>query len=175
MLRGHRDAGRLAQLTQTWVDTDGEHVVVNIVQGMQKARNLERDPRVTLAVSPPTAPSNYYQVRGTVVELTSEGGAGSIEALSHKYTGGPYAWYGGRDQVRLIVKVEAEHSAACRSQFGCLEAVLGKRRFMTSPLLPASAGRQGRAQRLARSWPDEAFRTGPRVRPAMRVPVACYC
>jgi PPOX class probable F420-dependent enzyme len=97
------------QLTQTWVDTDGEHVVVNIVQGMQKARNLERDPRVALAVSQPTAPSNYYQVRGTVVELTSEGGTGSIEALSHKYTGGPYAWYGGRDQVRLIVKVEAEH------------------------------------------------------------------
>ena len=97
------------QLTQTWVDTDGEHVVVNIVQGMQKARNLERDRRVTVAVSAPTAPSSYYQVRGTVVEMTSEGGAASIEALSHKYTGGPYAWYGGRDQVRLIVKVEAEH------------------------------------------------------------------
>jgi hypothetical protein len=33
------------QVTQTWVDTDGEHIVVNIVQGMQKARNLHRDPR----------------------------------------------------------------------------------------------------------------------------------
>jgi PPOX class probable F420-dependent enzyme len=97
------------QLTQTWVDTDGEHVVVNIVQGMQKARNLERDPRIAVAVSAPTAPGRYYQVRGTVVEMTSEGGAASIEALSHKYTGGPYAWYGGRDQVRLIVKVKAEH------------------------------------------------------------------
>jgi predicted pyridoxine 5'-phosphate oxidase superfamily flavin-nucleotide-binding protein len=39
------------QLTQTWVDTDGEHVVINIVRGMQKARNLERDPRVAVAVS----------------------------------------------------------------------------------------------------------------------------
>jgi PPOX class probable F420-dependent enzyme len=97
------------QLTQTWVDTDGEHVVVNIVQGMQKARNLERDPRIAVAVSSPTAPNTYYRVRGTVVEMTSEGGAASIEALSHKYTGGPYAWYGGRDQVRLIVKVKAEH------------------------------------------------------------------
>jgi PPOX class probable F420-dependent enzyme len=96
------------QLTQTWVDTDGEHVVINIVQGMQKARNLQRDPRVAVAVSAPTAPSSYYQVRGRVIEMTSEGGTTSIEGLSEKYTGGPYAWYGGRDQVRLIVTIEAE-------------------------------------------------------------------
>jgi PPOX class probable F420-dependent enzyme len=96
------------QLTQTWVDTDGEHVVINIVQGMQKARNLERDPRVAVAVSAPTAPSSYYQIRGRVIEVTSEGGEASIEALSLKYTGGPYAWYGGRDQVRLTVTIEAE-------------------------------------------------------------------
>jgi PPOX class probable F420-dependent enzyme len=100
------------QVTQTWVDTDGEHVVVNIVQGMQKARNLQRDPRVAVAVSDPSTPGQYYQVRGRVVEITSEGGVESIEALSHKYTGGPYAWYGGRDQVRLIVKIEAQHVSA---------------------------------------------------------------
>jgi PPOX class probable F420-dependent enzyme len=97
------------QLTQTWVDTDGEHVVINIVQGMQKARNLERDPQVAVAVSVPTTPSSYHQIRGRVIEMTSEGGETSIEELSQKYTGGPYAWYGGRDQVRLIVTIEAEH------------------------------------------------------------------
>ncbi len=96
------------QLTQTWVDTDGEYVLINIVKGMQKARNLQRDPRVAVAVSDPAAPSFYHQVRGRVVEMTTEGGVESIEALSHKYTGGPYAWYGGRDQVRLVVKIEAE-------------------------------------------------------------------
>ena len=41
------------QLTQTWVDTDGEHVVINIVEGMQKAGNFERDPRVAQALSDP--------------------------------------------------------------------------------------------------------------------------
>jgi hypothetical protein len=45
------------QITQTWVGTDGEHVVINIVQGMQKARNLERDPGLALVVSDPQAPS----------------------------------------------------------------------------------------------------------------------
>lgn len=100
---------RSPQVTQTWVDTDAEHIVVNIVQGMQKARNLQRDPRVAVAVSDPSTPGQYYQVRGAVVEMTSEGGVDSIEALSQKYTGGPYAWSGGRDQVRLIVKIDAQH------------------------------------------------------------------
>ena len=95
------------QITQTWVDTDGEHVVINIVQGMQKARNLERDPRLALVVSDPKTPNLYYQVRGRVIDTTANGGVDSIEALSHKYTGGPYAWYGGRNQVRLVVTIEA--------------------------------------------------------------------
>jgi PPOX class probable F420-dependent enzyme len=97
------------QLTQTWVDTDGEHVVVNIVEGMQKARNLERDPRVAVAISDPSTPGQFFQVRGRVVEMTSDGGVDSINALAQKYTGEQYAWYGGHEQVRLIVKIEAQH------------------------------------------------------------------
>jgi hypothetical protein len=31
-----------------------------------------------------------------------------IQAVSQKYTGAPYAWYGGRDQVRLVVTIEAQ-------------------------------------------------------------------
>ena len=97
------------QLTQTWVDTDGEHVVINVVEGMQKARNLARDARVAVAVSDPANLIAFTQVRGRVVDMTSVGGEESIEALAHKYTGQPYAWYGGRTQTRLIVTIEAEH------------------------------------------------------------------
>jgi hypothetical protein len=42
------------------------------------------------------------------VHLTTEGGAEHIEQLSQKYTGQPYPWYGGRDQVRVIVTIEAD-------------------------------------------------------------------
>ncbi len=31
-----------------------------------------------------------------------------IEKLAHKYLGGPYPWYGGKDPVRVIVTVEVE-------------------------------------------------------------------
>ena len=52
------------QLTQTWVDTDGEHILVNSVVGYQKHRNVERDPRVAVAVADPANPSRYIRVRG---------------------------------------------------------------------------------------------------------------
>jgi hypothetical protein len=38
------------QFTQTWVSTDGEHLVINIVDCHQKAKNLRRDPRVAINV-----------------------------------------------------------------------------------------------------------------------------
>lgn len=96
------------QLTQTWVDTDGEHVVINTVEGFVKLRNMERDPRVAVAVADPDDPFMFVQIRGRVIETTTEGGAESIDALAMKYTGQPYQWYGGQDQVRVIVTIEAE-------------------------------------------------------------------
>jgi PPOX class probable F420-dependent enzyme len=96
------------QLTQTWVDTDGEHILINTVQGFQKVRNLQRDPRVAVAVADPAAPSRYFQVRGEVVEITAEGGAEHIEKLAQRYLGTPYPWFGGRDQVRLVVKIRPD-------------------------------------------------------------------
>jgi PPOX class probable F420-dependent enzyme len=100
------------QLTQTWVDTDGEHILINSVAGYQKMRNIERDPRVAVAVSDPADPTRYVTVRGRVTSTTTEGAVDQIEALAHKYTGGPYPWYGGRDQTRvsLVITIEKTHA-----------------------------------------------------------------
>lgn len=96
------------QITQTWVDTDGEHIVINTVQGFVKLRNIERDPRMAVALDDPADRFDYKQIRGRVVETTTEGGAEHIEQLSQKYTGQPYQWYGGRDQVRVILRIAAD-------------------------------------------------------------------
>lgn len=61
---------------------------------------------VALAVSSPENPSRYVQVRGAVIDVTTEGAVDHIEKLSHKYTGKPYSWYGGRDQERVIFVIE---------------------------------------------------------------------
>jgi len=96
------------QVTQTWVDTDGEHVLINSVRGHVKTRNIERDPRVAVAICDPDRPSRYFQVRGRVREVTTDGAVDHIEMLSRRYLGAPYPWYGGRDQVRVIFVIEPE-------------------------------------------------------------------
>lgn len=96
------------QMTQTWVDTDGEHVIINSVQGYVKVKNIARDPRVAVAISAPDNPSRYFQIRGRVVNVTTDGGAEHIEMLSQRYLGTPYPWFGGRDQVRVIITIEPE-------------------------------------------------------------------
>ena len=96
------------QLTQTWVDTDGEHILINSVEGFQKIRNIERDPRVALNVSDPDNPSRYFTVRGRVLSVTKDGAVDHIEKLAQRYLGTPYPWYGGRDQVRLILTIAAD-------------------------------------------------------------------
>jgi PPOX class probable F420-dependent enzyme len=95
------------QVTQTWVDTDGEHVVINSVRDHQKVKNVARDPRVAVNVCDVASPSRYYAIRGRVIGITAEGGAEHIEALARRYLGTPYPWYGGRDQVRVILTIEA--------------------------------------------------------------------
>jgi PPOX class probable F420-dependent enzyme len=100
------------QLTQTWVDTDGAHILINTVAGYQKTRNIERDPRVAVAVADPAQPTRYITVRGRVTASTTEGAADHIEALAQKYLGGPYPWYGGRDQIRttLTITIDKLHA-----------------------------------------------------------------
>ncbi|OFJ54505.1 PPOX class F420-dependent oxidoreductase [Mycolicibacterium grossiae] len=97
------------QLTETWVHTDGEHVVINIVDGSQKARNVARDPRVAVNIADPEDVRRFYAVRGRVIASTTEGGREQIDEISHKYLGIPYPNFSGNpDETRLILTIEAD-------------------------------------------------------------------
>ncbi len=96
------------QLTQTWVTTDGEHVVINIVEGHQKAKNLARDSRVAVNIVDPDNVFRYYAVRGRVVDMTTEGGSESIDEISQKYLGIPYPNFTGRPETRLVITIAAD-------------------------------------------------------------------
>jgi PPOX class probable F420-dependent enzyme len=95
-------------LTQVWADTDGEHILVNTVPGFRKVRNIERDPRVAFTIADRASTQRYYAVRGRVVSTTTEGAREHVEALSQRYLGGPYPWFSGRDQPRMILRIEAD-------------------------------------------------------------------
>jgi PPOX class probable F420-dependent enzyme len=97
------------QLTQTWVDTDGTHILINTVQGHRKLKNIERDPRVAVSVLDPDDPADYYSVRGTVTGTGTDGARESIERLSQRYTGGPYRSYGGNSaEVRVLLTIQVD-------------------------------------------------------------------
>jgi PPOX class probable F420-dependent enzyme len=96
------------QLTETWVDTDGKHVLINTVQGFRKLKNIDRDPRVAVSILDRNDPANYYSLAGTVLSAGTEGAAEHIEQLSHKYTGGPYPNYSGRPQVRVLLTIRVD-------------------------------------------------------------------
>jgi PPOX class probable F420-dependent enzyme len=88
------------QTSIVWVDTDGENVLLNTTNTRAKARNLRRDPRISVTVFDRDDPYRYFEVEGQA-ELIDEGAEEHIEALSQRYRGGPFG--GPRD--RVIVKV----------------------------------------------------------------------
>ena len=99
------------QATTMWVDRDGDQIRFNTAEGRVKARNLEQDPRVAVALFNPDDGYEAFAVQGRVVEMTRDGADDHIDALSQKYLGTDYQWRTPA-MVRLIVVVDAESVAA---------------------------------------------------------------
>ena len=99
------------QISQTWVGTDGEHVLINTVDTHQKTRNVRRDPRIAIGLADPAAPSRSWALRGSVVTATTEGARAHIDELSQKYIGRPYPGFegGGEERVLLTVRIDRIH------------------------------------------------------------------
>jgi len=83
------------QVTPVWVDYDGTHILVNTAEGRQKPRQGSE--------------YAFAQVRGRVVEITSEGAEEHIDRLAKKYIGQDrYPWRQPGEQ-RVIFKIAPEH------------------------------------------------------------------
>ncbi|KAF4406680.1 MULTISPECIES: PPOX class F420-dependent oxidoreductase [Streptomyces] len=95
------------QLSVVWVKRDGDDVLMSTTLGRQKAKNLGRDPRVTVCVNPADDPYVYAEIRGEAT-MTTEGGQELIDELAHKYTGRTYAEFnpqGVTDEERVVVRI----------------------------------------------------------------------
>jgi PPOX class probable F420-dependent enzyme len=96
------------QITQVWVDTDGEHVLINTSQGRQKERNVRRDPRVAVNVVDPANAWRIAMVRGRVVDVTTEGADQLIDQLAQKYLNVEAYPFRQPEDVRVILKILPE-------------------------------------------------------------------
>jgi len=91
-----------------WVDTDGDRLEFNSAEGRTWPRNVERDPRVTVTVADGENPYNYVEIRGRVVEQTTDGADAHIDALAKKYLGQdeyPFR-QPGEQRVKIVVEPE---------------------------------------------------------------------
>ncbi|MCW5887136.1 MAG: PPOX class F420-dependent oxidoreductase [Anaerolineales bacterium] len=99
------DANNAPQLTAVWFNTDGEHILFGTSDKTAKFRNLSSNPQIAVAIVAPENPYQYIQVRGRV-EITKDGAAEHLHALSRKYTGQDFNIPEG--QVRVLYKLKPE-------------------------------------------------------------------
>ena len=93
------------QALLTWVDTDGDNILVNTEPQRQRARNLRRDPRITVLIHSDSDPWDWSEVRGRVIETSGGSEArGHIDELAHKYVGTDYRNPIG-PQGRIILEI----------------------------------------------------------------------
>jgi PPOX class probable F420-dependent enzyme len=97
------------QVTQVWIDIEGEHIIVNTAVGHQKERNVRRDPRVAINLVDPNDQARQAAIRGQVVEMSTEGAADQINALAKKYMGVDEYPFGSPDETRITLKIAPEH------------------------------------------------------------------
>ncbi|MGH9044967.1 MAG: TIGR03618 family F420-dependent PPOX class oxidoreductase [Acidimicrobiales bacterium] len=88
-----------------WIDCDDEALLVNTEPQRQAAKNVARDPRITVLIQSATNPMEWAEVRGKVTETIGGSQARAhIDKLSRKYTGGDYPIAVG-PQGRIILRI----------------------------------------------------------------------
>ena len=93
------------QNTQVWVDTDGEHILINTAQGRQKERNVQRGSRVAFNVVDQANAWRIGMVRGRVVEVTTAGADELIDQLAKKYLNVETYPFRRPEEVRVTLKI----------------------------------------------------------------------
>ena len=100
------------QATTMWIDRDGDYIRFNTAKGRVKPRNMERDPRVAVAMHNVDDPYEAYAVQGRVIESREDGAEEHIDALAKKYLGqDEYPWRTA-GMVRMMYIIEADRIAA---------------------------------------------------------------
>lgn len=94
-------------LTVVWIKREGDELVFSTTVDRQQAKNLARDPRITVMVNPPEHPFLYAEIRGTAT-TASDPERALPDEMSLKYTGKPYREFNPasvHDGDRVIVRV----------------------------------------------------------------------
>ena len=96
------------QALLTWIDTDGENILVNTEPQRQRSKNISRDPRVTVLLHSSDDAYDWSEVRGHVAStITGQQARDHIDELSRRYLGRDYAMPVGPDG-RIIYVIQPD-------------------------------------------------------------------
>ena len=87
---------------------EGDTPVFNTVESSPKARNMRRDPRVTLTIVDPDDGYSYVELRGRVELEEGPVANDTIDALAKKYIGQDRYPWGRPGEVRVNCRMVVE-------------------------------------------------------------------
>ncbi|MBA3718040.1 MAG: PPOX class F420-dependent oxidoreductase [Actinobacteria bacterium] len=93
-------------VSPVWVDLEGDLILVNTAVGRLKERNLRRDERVALSISPLDNPYDHVDIRGRVVRvIDGDEAVAHIDRLGKKYRGWDrYPLPEGEQRVSFLIE-----------------------------------------------------------------------
>ena len=92
----------------TWVDYDGEHVLLNSSEGRAWPANLRRDNRICLTVPNAENMYEYVEIRGRLADDIHEGAKEHIDKLAKKYMDKDEYPFLQPGEQSIIFKIEPE-------------------------------------------------------------------
>jgi PPOX class probable F420-dependent enzyme len=114
------------QALLTWIDIDGEVLLVNTPPTTQRAKNIARDPRITILMHAAEDPSDWVEIRGQVTgTIGGREAREHLDRLSNRYLRTDYQGPVG-PEGRIIFRVEPHkinrpmHPTLCH--WGCFRS-----------------------------------------------------
>jgi PPOX class probable F420-dependent enzyme len=98
------------QVSPVWAHLRGDKILINSFFGRKKPRNIEHEPRISLAWHDPENPYHSILIKGRVIETITGGQADSdIDMLSEKYVGQTPYPFRTPGERRVTFLIEPEH------------------------------------------------------------------
>jgi PPOX class probable F420-dependent enzyme len=83
------------QPTPVWCNCKDGLILINVMKGFRKEKNMRANPKVSLLAYDPQNPLHNIEIRGRVVEMTEEGAVEHDDGLAQLYLGKPDAKFFG--------------------------------------------------------------------------------
>ncbi len=83
------------QTTPVWCNRSDSFILINVMKGFRKEKNMRANPNVSLLAYDPRNPLHNIEIRGRVVEMTEEGAVEHLDELTQLYLGKPDAKFFG--------------------------------------------------------------------------------